>query len=322
MTAPPQQAPAPQATPPQTDVLVVGGAGIDTIVRVEALPVPLADSHVVPPIRTVVGHTGTGVALGCHHLGLVTHFVDVIGDDAEGRMVTDRLAAEGVLFDHVVHSSGTRRAGNLVDPQGRRMSFYDPRHPYDLVPEAALWREAVASARHVHASIMPWTVAAMEEATERGLTTSTDLHDWDGSNPHHRPFARAADLVFVSGSRLGGSGAHDGLEEAVVADVFDGGRARVVVVMDGARGSRVTVREGGSFAVPAVDVPGRPVVDSNGAGDAYVAGFLSAWLAGRGARSAALAGAVAGAWACGTEGTHSSFVSPQELAAQLDRLRA
>jgi sugar/nucleoside kinase (ribokinase family) len=278
--------------------------------------VPLADSHVVPPIQTVVGHTGTGVALGCHHLGLVTHFVDVIGDDVEGRMVRDRLASEGVRFDHVVHPSGTRRAVNLVDPQGRRMSLYDPRHPYDLVPDAVLWRDAVAASRHVHASIMPWTVAALEEATQRGLTTSTDLHDWDGSNPHHQPFARAADLVFVSGSRL------EGIEDGVVADVLDRGRARVVIVMDGARGSRVTVREGGSFAVPAVEVPGRSVVDSNGAGDAYVAGFLSAWLAGRGARSAALSGAVAGAWACGTAGTHTSFVGPGELAGELARLRA
>ena len=301
---------------PPSDVLVVGGAGVDTIVRVEALPVPLADSHVVPPIQQHVGHTGTGVALGCHHLGLATHFVDVIGDDTEGRMVLERLAADGVRFDHLTHPSGTRRAVNLVDPHGRRMSFYDPRHPYDLVPEPSLWRDAVAATRHVHASIMPWTIAALEDATERGLTTSTDLHDWDGSNPHHRPFAYAADLVFVSGSRLGEA------EDDVVADVLDRGRARVVVVMDGARGSRVTVREGGSFAVPAVDLPGRPVVDSNGAGDAYVSGFLWAWLAGRDARSAGLAGAVAGAWACGTAGTHTSSVTPGELAEQLTRLPA
>jgi sugar/nucleoside kinase (ribokinase family) len=90
--------------------------------------------------------------------------------------------------------------------------------------------------------------------------------------------------------------------------------------MDGARGSRVTVRQEGSFAVPAVEVPGRPVVDSNGAGDAYVSGFLMTWLAGRDARSAALAGTLAGAWACGTEGTHTSFIAPGELASQLARL--
>src|SRR6478609_5396373 len=156
-----------------TDVLVVGGAGVDTIVRVDALPVPLADSHVVPPIHTVVGHTGSGVALGCHRLGLATCLVDVIGDDHEGRMLLDRFAVEGLPFEHAVHASGTRRAVNLVDPTGRRMSFYDPRHPYDLAPDPALWRDVLddGGVRHVHASIMPWTAAALEDAVTVGATT-------------------------------------------------------------------------------------------------------------------------------------------------------
>ena len=298
-----------------TDVLVVGGAGVDTIVRVETLPVPFADSQVVPPIDTLVGHTGSGVALGCHRLGLATHFVDVIGEDHEGRLLLDRFAAEGLSFDHVVHESGTRRAVNLVDDLGRRMSFYDPRHPYDLAPDSALWRVPLADTRHVHASIMPWTVRALEDAHAAGATTSTDLHDWDGHNPHHRPFAYAADVVFVSGARLGG------VEDDVVADVLDRGRARLVVVMDGAHGSRVTVREGGAFDVPAVQIAGRPVVDSNGAGDSYVAAFLRTWLGGGDARAAARAGAVAGAWACGTAGTHTSFIDADELARQLAALR-
>src|SRR3954452_10180548 len=110
-----------------TDVLVVGGAGVDTIVRVDSLPVPLADSHVVPPIDTVVGHTGSGVALGCHRLRLATCFVDVIGDDHGGRMLLERFAAEGLPFEHLVHASGTRRAVNLVDSTGRRLSLYDAR---------------------------------------------------------------------------------------------------------------------------------------------------------------------------------------------------
>ncbi len=298
-----------------TDVLVVGGAGVDTIVRVQELPVPFADSHVVPPIDMHVGHTGSGVALGCHRLGLATRFVDVIGDDHEGRLVLDRFTAEGLAFDHALHESGTRRAVNLVDDLGRRMSFYDPRHPYDLKPDAALWREPLEDARHVHASIMPWTVQALEDATAAGATTSTDLHDWDGHNPHHRPFAYAADVVFVSGSRL------DGVEGDVVADVLDRGRARLVVVMDGAAGSRVHVREGGAFDVAAVQIEGRPVVDTNGAGDSYVAAFLHTWLRGGDARAAAKAGAVAGAWACGTAGTHTSFIDAEELSRQLAHSR-
>jgi acarbose 7IV-phosphotransferase len=51
-----------------------------------------------------------------------------------------------------------------------------------------------------------------------------------------------------------------------------------------------------------------------------VSGFLSTWLAGRGARPAALSGAVAGAWACGTEGTHTGLIDATQLAAQVERL--
>ncbi|GAA6525407.1 hypothetical protein IDVR_12020 [Intrasporangium sp. DVR] len=286
--------------------------------RVEALPVPLADSYGVPPIETYVGHTGLGVALGCHRLGLGTRFVDVIGDDHEGRLIRARADEEGLVFGHTTHPSGTRRAVNLVDPQGRRLSFYDSRHPYELVPDPDLWQTPLAEARHVHASIMPWTIHALADATAAGLSTSTDLHDWDGVADHHRPFAHGADLVFLSGSRL--DGARSAREGAVVSDIFERGRAQVVVVMDGARGSRVIQRDGTRFSVPAVDLPGRAVVDSNGAGDSYVAAFLHAWLAGRGVLTAAWSGSVGGAWACGTAGTHTSFIEAGELEAQLARL--
>ena len=83
----------------------------------------------------------------------------------------------------------------------------------------------------------------------------------------------------------------------------------VVVVMDGARGSRVTVRDGGGFAVPALEVTGRPVVDSNGAGDAYVSGFLTAWLAGGGRRGQPRWPAPSPEpGRAAPQGTHTSFV--------------
>ena len=64
----------------------------------------------------------------------------------------------------------------------------------------------------------------------------------------------------------------------------------------------------------------RPAIDSNGAGDAYVSGFLHAWLAGGDANVAARTGAVAGAWACGTAGTHASPIGADELTRQLERV--
>jgi acarbose 7IV-phosphotransferase len=135
------------------DVFVVSGVGVDTIVRVPALDLPRVDSMFVPPIRRYVGHTGNGVALGCKALGLRTALVDMIGDDGEAALIRRSYREKGLEFGYATHPAGTRRSVILVDPEGRRMSFFDGRQPNDAVPDASLWRNGIARARHVHVSI-------------------------------------------------------------------------------------------------------------------------------------------------------------------------
>lgn len=117
---------------PRYDVLVVGGSGVDTIVRVDTLPVPPADSVWAPPIKEWAGQTGGNVALGSRALGAAVKFLDYIGDDWIGAMVRERMAKGDVDFEPLISAAGTRRAVNLVDASGRRMSFYDGRDPLDL----------------------------------------------------------------------------------------------------------------------------------------------------------------------------------------------
>jgi sugar/nucleoside kinase (ribokinase family) len=293
------------------DVFVVGGAGVDIVVRVPVLPLPVADSVQVPPIEQYVGHTGTGVALGCHTLGLRTAFADVIGDDEEGRQLLRACRRAALEFGYRIDPSGTRRAVNLVDPSGRRLSLYDARHPFDLAVDPALYRPGIERARHVHVSIMNWARQALAEAVTAGRTTSTDLHDWDGEHDYHRDFAYGADIVFVSAAALG-----ERVDE-VLGDILARGRARVAVAMDGERGSRLAVPGAPVQVVPAVVLADRPVLDSNGAGDSYVAAFLWTVLGGGSWQRAAIAGAIGGAYACGTAGTHTSFVNAARLTAEL-----
>ena len=154
---------------------------------------------------------------------------------------------------------------------------------------------------------MGWATPALTDAVSAGRTTSTDLHDWDGANPHHRAFALGAELVFLSAAALGRTAAE------VAAGILRDGRAEAVVVTDGARGSAVYRRDESPLRIPAVSLPGRPVVDTNGAGDAYAAAYLFSWLAGASHADAARAGAVAGAWACGSPGTHTGLVDEPTL---------
>jgi sugar/nucleoside kinase (ribokinase family) len=305
---------APPPAGPDHDVLVVGGVGIDTIVRVPALPVPFADSSGVPPIHDYVGHTGNGVALGCRALGLATTFIDFIGDDPQGAQILAHYAERGLDFSHLVTPSGTRRSVNLVDRSGRRMALYDGRHPETLRMPAEFYLPHLRRARHVHLSIMNFARYLYDDIAELGLTVSTDLHDWDGENPYHREFAYRSDVVLLSSAALGGR-----LRETMGA-ILEHGKARVVVATAGADGCYLLERDAPEVVhLPAVE-PEHPVVDTNGAGDAFAAGFLHGLLAGFSTRRCAVQGLIAGAFACTGAGTHTGFIDAEGLAAETARL--
>ena len=293
------------------DVLVVGGSGVDTIVPVGALPVPLADSYAVPPIHEGAGHTGTGVALGCAALGLTTAFVDFLGDDHPGSLVRERLAGTGVDFRPLISPHGTRRAVNLVAADGRRMSFYDARDPLDLRMPPEHYLPALRRARHVHLSIMHFARFLYDDIEALGIPVSTDLHDWDGLTDHHREFALRSDLVFLS---TAGAGERIG---SVMREILREGRAEAVIATAGAGGAYLLSADDRTPRLVPAAVPPGPVVDSNGAGDAFTSGFLYGRLAGRSLEDCVRLGAVAGAHACTSPGTHTPLAGPADLAPAL-----
>ncbi|MFJ6919379.1 carbohydrate kinase family protein [Streptomyces sp. NPDC101133] len=298
------------------DILVAGGAGVDTIVRVPELRVPPGDSVFVPPVRDYVAHTGNGVACGTHALGLTTKFIDFLGADAQGHQILAAYATSGLDFSHVVSPHGTPRGVNLVDAQGRRFSFYDGRHPADLRLPRAFYLPFLERARHVHLSITGVTLDMYADIHRLGVPCSTDLHDWDGANPHHLAYAVASDYVFMSAAAV-----HERLDE-VLRSILDRGRARLVVATDGAAGCHVLERGDTSVRrYPAVR-PERPVVDSNGAGDAFVSAFLYALAQGRPVADCVLAGSVSGAFACTSAGTHTEFIDRDGLRAGCARAGA
>ncbi len=283
------------------DLLVLGGLGVDVRVRVPALPLPVVDSVTVEPIELRIGNTGAGVALAAHALGLRVTVVDTLGTDPAGDVVRAALSRTGVHAVLAETPAGTRRSVNLVDPAGRRMSLYDPRPadgtaPFPVAQVATL----VEQATHVHLSIMNWVrdlLPALDDMLSEGVSSSTDLHDWDGQHPYHRPFAEIAELVLVSGVTLGDRSTAVGAALA----------PRPVLVTWGADGADLHL--GGAVTrIPAATPPG-PVVDTNGAGDAFAAGIIAARS--RGATWAEAAGYAArvAAAAC----THDGMEYPPGL---------
>jgi sugar/nucleoside kinase (ribokinase family) len=291
------------------DVLVLGGAGVDTIVYVPQLPLPYADSYMIEQgIRTRAGQTGDFVALGLGALGLRVHHLDMLGDDPEGDLVRALHREKGIALTAVPQPAGTKRAVNLVSPDGRRLSLYDASRTLieDRFPDDTV-RTLAAASRHVHVTITQPCADTLPLLRETGATVSTDLHDWDGENPYHEPFAHAADVVFLSTTALSDP-------ERTMRRIADRGRAEVVVATAGAKGAYLLADDELTHIPPAA--PPAPILDSNGAGDAFAAAFLHGWLNRETPRRSALYGTIAGAHACTVPSTETEPIGRDDLLAR------
>ncbi|HEX5825964.1 MAG TPA: PfkB family carbohydrate kinase [Candidatus Limnocylindrales bacterium] len=285
-------------------VVVVG----DLVVDVMLLPDrPLERSTDVPgKVRLRQGGSATTTARWLGRLGARSSLVCAIGRDSVGRALVAAVSGDGVQVRAVrVAGAPTGRIGVLVEPGGER-SFVQDRgaalrlRPEDLKPE---WF-AGADVVHLPAYSLldqPLGLAGMAAtrlARAAGAQVTLDLSSTAPLLAKGRRAALALiaeadpDLIFatrdearaLTGEKKGDEGL---LELAPVAVVKRGRKGATVLVRDGKRSLRFEV----------ATTPTR-TSDTTGAGDAFSAGFLYAWLDARkrgiAAGAALQRGAVAG----------------------------
>lgn len=255
------------------DVVVVGAAGVDTLVYVpDAVPDMSRDSTMAD-VADRVGQAGAFTARGFARLGWRTGFVGVFGDDWAGQAVRSAFARDGVeIAAESIDPAGTARSVNLMTPDGRRRAFYDGRgHMSVAVPDAA---HAFRGTRLALFHLSDWCRQLLPPAMASGALVATDLQDVaDVDDPYRADFVAASDVVFLSAANVA-----DPL--AAARQILARGPA--VVVMG--RGSDGALAVTGTCVVeaapPTLDLP---VVDTNGAGDGLAVGFLHAWALSGGA---------------------------------------
>ncbi|GAA2069578.1 sugar kinase [Streptomyces albiaxialis] len=282
----------------------------------------LAPDH-VGPLRharalglSVAGSEST-VAVGVRRLGHRAAWIGRTGDDELGRLVLTRLRGEDLDVHSVTDPlapTGLMLKERPSAGQGR-VHYYRAGSAGSRLSPADLPYEVLDRTRVLHCSGITLALsadardaahAAMRRVRAAGGTVSFDLNHrarlWheDEARAAWRAVLPLADVVFASADEAAT------LCEAPATDLAELGRAlcaygpRTVVVTDGAEGA-VSVSPAGTVPVAAVPVT---AVDPVGAGDAFVAGYLSALLDGlpeerrmrRAAAVAALCVATEGDW--------------------------
>jgi sugar/nucleoside kinase (ribokinase family) len=302
----------------RVDVLVVGDANPDLVLRGDVRPRWGQAEQLLSAADLVLGGSGAITACGCARLGLRTAMVAAVGADQFGGYVRDRLAERGVGLDHVRTLDGLPTGLSVI------LSGADDRAILTLpgtIPAVApgwLGDDVLAGTRHLHVAalfLQPDLIAALPEVLRRaralGVSVSVDTN-WDpaGRWDSALEVVRAADVLLPNAAELAAiTGEAD--PDAAAARLV--GAGVTVVLKDGARGARAWW-PGGSATAPALAVD---VVDTTGAGDSFNAGFLAAHLRGRPVAQAAAWAAAAGSLSTRTAGGTGAQPTLAELTAAL-----
>lgn len=249
-------------------VAVCGPASWNHLILLDHLPDPVPHMQFARRAWHTVGGTSAGKALHLADLGVQVRLCSPLGADDAGGRVRDALATAGVTIEAIA-SDRTERHVNLMTDGGGRVSLYVsvPSPPADDDLDAAAAVVAAADVAVIDLSELGLLLLERDEVRQTPLWV--DLHDYDGSSAFHQPFLRAADAVFMNDDRT------DDPWELMSACLAQGPRLAVCTL--GAEGAIALEADGTRHEIAAVPAQ---VVDTNGAGDAFMAGFLGPTLQG------------------------------------------
>ena len=258
------------AAHPTARIAIVGPVSWNQIVYLDELPAPVPHMQFALDSFETVGGTSAGKALHLASLDRIVSLDTVLGADAAGEQLRAALdSIQGIELNASV-GTVTERHLNLMTHAGERVSIYlatpaaltDPARAAATIESCRLANVIVLDLSMQSRDLIPQVVAL-------GIPVWADLHDYDGSSEFHQPFVDAADVVFMNADKT---------EDPwlLLGHCVDRG-AQLAVCTLGAAGAIALDTHGVQYRVAAEPAD---VVDTNGAGDAFMAGFLDAYLRG------------------------------------------
>jgi fructokinase len=277
---------------PAPEVVCFGEALVDFFPPVPG--VPLVDCEV---FHRHLGGAPANVAVGLARLGVRTGLMTLVGPDEFGDFLRSRLQHRGVdvrgIGTHRSAKTGVTFVSVALDG-ARRFLFF--RHPSAdqliAVEDVEAHRALVAGARVLHvgsstlarepARAATWAAIELHRGGRHGILSADPNwrpHLWD--DPADAPamvrqLIARADVVKISDDELEPLVGATGAEEGARALHTQG--CPLVVVTLGAEGAYFLC-DAGDGHLPGLRVP---VIDTTGAGDAFMAGLLAGLIEGLG----------------------------------------
>lgn len=274
----------------QGNVTVAGAVIADTVVR----PVDQdrwGATAFVESITRCVGGNAANTSLALAKLGVTARVLGAVGNDAEGDFLRSQLAGAGVDVSGLqAVDEPTAQTIVLVNSEGNRKFLHRMGAGAAAFREPVAFEDAGGARRHFHLAslfIVPHLrtsgAALLAAARSAGWTTSFDTN-WDPKGRWMQdvaPLLPHLDYLFMNED-----------ESRMVTGFDDAAPAAEVVLRHGVGHAVMKLSNRGCAVFSTseeIHEPAFPVqpIDSTGAGDCFVAGFLASLLRGGSLREAA-----------------------------------
>ena len=299
-----------------SEVFVMGSINQDFVLKVERRPKP-GETVTNAELSKGSGGKGANQAAAAAFLGASVAFLGRVGDDEFGEPLVRALGEKGIDTSLIGRASGasTGAAFITVTPDGENAITVAPGANRSLTPEdVEAASEAIGGARVLVAQMeipVETVLRAVEVATERGTRALVNLAPVlevpRGLLERLDPLVvNEHEAAFLLGSEV------EGVEGAIAA--------APKLLSLGPRSAVITVGEAGAVfasgeSTEHLPAPKVDVVDTTGAGDAFV-GALATKLARDASLEEAVAYAVrAGAAAVTKEGAQGALPTPEAVEA-------
>lgn len=264
----------------------------------------------------------SNVAIGLARLGHRVRWTGCVGNDEFGEIILRTLRAEGIdtTLARTVPDAPTalmikqQPIGQLSKVTYFRTNSAGTRIDPDLTGSALAEHPKILHVTGItpalSESALEAVTAAMTAATANGVHVSLDVNYrsalWpaDKASKTLRPLAELSDTIFGSTGEIE---LISGKDDPDVASMTANGR--VIVIKEGDDGATV-LTDSGRFKRGAFQVP---TVDTVGAGDAFVAGYLSAQLDGLDIKERLERACATGAFSVATHGDWEGLPTRRNL---------
>lgn len=271
-------------------------------------------------INILPGGDAANSAIALSQLGKKVALAGALGDDGMGRLVKEAVKSRGVDVENVRMKEGVQTSASvvLINSEGDR-TFVCARGNNGTLCTQDLDASLIGSARHINLSSLfahplfekEGGPAFFEKAKNAGVTISADA----GHDNYNTGFKGVADLlryvdIFMPSAAEAKYMSGESDPGRMAKFFADETGEKTVVIKLGAQGCYVR-DNGRGYALPAFRA--EAVVDTTGAGDNFLAGFLSAYLDGASAKECARFACAAAAISVTQTGATSPLVTAENV---------